>query len=337
MVLIFSNSQDPTTDRVIEWLFAFGVLHRRINSEDLTDPDRPFFCDPVKGRICLQGERGIDSEHSPIRACWYRRWHRFLIPQGKKEDPLLHQLRWESLREAEKVSRFLFERFKELPWLTDPEKANSEDKLLTLRLASKKGLKVPKSLISNRREQVLEYFKDHDRIITKPLGDPSGFIDQQEGRFYRTFAESLDRASIKELPRTFFPSFFQERVDKSYEVRAFYLDGTIYATALFSPRSRNTDIKIDNGMEKDLTHMSRTELPNGVETRLEALMKELGLNSGSIDLLVRPDGEYVFLEVNPIGQFLGYGERINYALDKHIAEWLFQKDQNHETEKALVP
>jgi hypothetical protein len=33
-------------------------------------------------------------------------------------------------------------------------------------------------------------------------------------------------------------------------------------------------------------------------------MRGLGLEYGAIDLRLTPDGEYVFLEVNPAGQFL---------------------------------
>jgi len=37
---------------------------------------------------------------------------------------------------------------------------------------------------------------------------------------------------------------------------------------------------------------------------LRALMRRLGLVYGAIDLRLTPDGRYVFLEINPAGQFL---------------------------------
>lgn len=336
MVLIFSNSQDPTTDLVIEWLIAFGKEYRRINSEDLTDRRNPFYCEPKEGRIWIQGHRGIDTQRSPIRVCWYRRWNRFHVPYTPVGDPFVQQLGREAQREAEAISRFLFESYKRVPWLTDPKKADAEEKLLTLRMAKESGLKVPDSIITNRREQVLERFPAQKKLIAKPLTDPPGFIDRNGGSFHRVFAESLDRRTIEELPRSFFPSFFQERVEKSHEVRVFYLDGALYPTALFRPPSERTDIKLDNGMLEDMTQMNRTTLPKKTSERLISLMTGLGLNSGSIDLLVKPDGDHVFLEVNPIGQFLGYGEKANHALDRRIAEWLSQKDQEYETQASFV-
>lgn len=44
-------------------------------------------------------------------------------------------------------------------------------------------------------------------------------------------------------------------------------------------------------------------LPDEVTYRMQALMAELGLVYGAIDLILTPDGEYVFLEVNPTGEW----------------------------------
>jgi hypothetical protein len=45
-------------------------------------------------------------------------------------------------------------------------------------------------------------------------------------------------------------------------------------------------------------------LPRTVEERCIALMRKLGLAFGCIDLIVTPEGEHIFLEVNEMGQFL---------------------------------
>ncbi|MPT35513.1 MAG: hypothetical protein E2604_10600 [Flavobacterium sp.] len=56
--------------------------------------------------------------------------------------------------------------------------------------------------------------------------------------------------------------------------------------------------------------------------KLKKLMKVLKLNSGSIDMLVSSNNEYVFLEVNPIGQFGQVSKPCNYYLEKQIAKEL---------------
>ncbi len=57
--------------------------------------------------------------------------------------------------------------------------------------------------------------------------------------------------------------------------------------------------------------------------KLLMLMRRLGLEYGAIDLRLTPDGEYVFFEVNPAGQFLfvehACGLPISAALAGHLA------------------
>ncbi|MFM9073679.1 MAG: hypothetical protein ACKOOC_09800, partial [Cyanobium sp.] len=50
--------------------------------------------------------------------------------------------------------------------------------------------------------------------------------------------------------------------------------------------------------------MEEVELPEQVRSACIGLMHELGLVFGYIDLIVTKDQEYVFLEVNQMGQFL---------------------------------
>ena len=48
----------------------------------------------------------------------------------------------------------------------------------------------------------------------------------------------------------------------------------------------------------------------------------MGINTGSIDLIYSLSNEYVFLEVNPQGQFDWLSKNCNYYIEKDIAELL---------------
>lgn len=50
-------------------------------------------------------------------------------------------------------------------------------------------------------------------------------------------------------------------------------------------------------------------------------MSRLDLNCGSFDFIKNKD-QYYFLEINPVGQFLGLSKICNYSLEKEIAEYL---------------
>jgi hypothetical protein len=55
------------------------------------------------------------------------------------------------------------------------------------------------------------------------------------------------------------------------------------------------------------------------------------LSTGSLDLVRCPDGRFVFLEVNPVGQFGMISQPCNYRLEKEVAAHLLRRaiDERH--------
>jgi glutathione synthase/RimK-type ligase-like ATP-grasp enzyme len=51
-------------------------------------------------------------------------------------------------------------------------------------------------------------------------------------------------------------------------------------------------------------------------------MDSLRLSFAAIDMIQSEDGEYVFLEVNPSGQWLWLDEMLNFGISEAIAKWL---------------
>ena len=54
-------------------------------------------------------------------------------------------------------------------------------------------------------------------------------------------------------------------------------------------------------------------------------MEKVELETGSIDMILTKDGKYVFLEINPVGQFGMVSYPCNYFLEKAIAKTLISK------------
>ena len=54
------------------------------------------------------------------------------------------------------------------------------------------------------------------------------------------------------------------------------------------------------------------------------LMKSLNLDNGSIDFVKTNDGKWVYLEINPVGQFGMVSEPCNYNLEREIAQELIK-------------
>ena len=66
------------------------------------------------------------------------------------------------------------------------------------------------------------------------------------------------------------------------------------------------------------------KLPLLVEKKLNRLMRKLKLNTGSIDLIKSIDNQYIFLEVNPSGQFGMVEDACNYNLHELVAASLIE-------------
>ncbi len=334
MILIFSNEQEPTTDRVIDWLLHLGASFERINSEDLIDQSQTVSIDPA-GHSLVMGGRSI--EPARVNACWYRRWYRFQDLGLKVRTLQDYQLWNETLMEARVLSNMVFHMFMHAEWLTEPWNADLENKLITLQHAVHSGFRIPETKVTNTRSELESFLlRQENGVVLKPAGDPSGFRDKKQGLFYRSFPEAIDLQTVDEFPERFFPSLFQEKIRKQYEIRVFYLDGKCYATGLFHPKTHDIDIKLENGLERDSVTMSRMKLNGSTEQKIRRLMTSLRLNAGSIDLLVDHGDHTYFLEINPVGQFLGYGTAVNYALEKRVAEWLLQKDLKNDPVQQLL-
>lgn len=63
-------------------------------------------------------------------------------------------------------------------------------------------------------------------------------------------------------------------------------------------------------------------VPDGIRRRVGTVLRQLGLRMGIVDLKLTPEGEPVWLEVNPQGQFLFLEPLTGEPLTEHFADFL---------------
>jgi hypothetical protein len=181
------------------------------------------------------------------------------------------------------------------------------------------GLDVPDTLVTADVQELRRFIAQHGSVVTKAASDaPMLFLDKQTCTSY-TSLMSLDVVDGETLWRGGFPSLFQERLCKEYEVRSFYLTGTFYSMAIFSQQHLDTEVDFRKYVYTDPSRCVPYKLPPEIEESLTKLMERLGLQTGSIDLVRTKDGRLVFLEVNPVGQFGMTSYPCNYFLEKKVA------------------
>lgn len=64
------------------------------------------------------------------------------------------------------------------------------------------------------------------------------------------------------------------------------------------------------------------EIPDEIRFSVTSLLKQLGLSFGAFDFTITPEGEWVFLEINPNGQWGWIEERTGLPITSAMADLL---------------
>ena len=315
MILIISSNRDITTDKVIEWISCPVI---RISDLDAVTEVSLSLSNSGESELILNFKSGIEVNLSKVTSCWYRRGFLSLrigeiqnyISDGLKEFlddewSILSDHIYSVLSEKRSIGSAIHEKY--------------PNKLRQLKYAGKCGLLVPETLISNNRDTILKFLWRHD-CISKAITDVPSF--EEDGFSYVGGYTQRVNSLEYEGQDLIFPTLFQKNIDKSYELRIFFFEKKYYSMAIFSQNDTltSTDYRISN-VEKPNRCVPYT-LPENVKISLIKLMSLLGLNTGSVDIIVDKEGNYWFLEVNHVGQFDWLSVNCNFSIEKDIAQFL---------------
>lgn len=318
MILILTQSDDEHANRVIQRLEEKEEPYFRFETADLPQhlSITLSFNDGAEDRMFLNSGKG-NVDLQKIRTVWYRRPAAPIVPAGLTADEqtfVRHQTArllggiWCSLRNRFWVNSY---------WRTK----DAENKSYQLEVAKHCGLVLPRTMITNDPQLVLPFFdRCRERMIYKTL---SPYPGKNEAGVYLGIATTVVNRTdlIKSLDTvSLAPCIFQEYVPKKTEIRATVIRRCIFAVEIDSQSNPRTtdDVRIDL---LNLPHRPH-QLPRPVEEAIQRLMSHLGLVFGCIDLILTPDGQYVFLEINPNGQWLWIDHLTDLPLVESFADLL---------------
>ena len=310
MIFIHTRATDETTNDVIQWLIHYNKDFFRLNNvQQLANWNASYAQDGLSEK----DEIKLESFHS----CYFN-GKANLIPVLSPDPEIDTQLR-EHL--SEQAATFIEAMLHNRPakcFGNNPFTHSTVNKLIVLQIAEQLGLQVPKTAIVSSKTALRQLKDSWGRIITKTMHQGISvrtkeiFINGQK-------TEEVTNTSIDQVGELFFPSMIQQLVAKQYEVRVFAFQDMFYSIATFTQRNDATMI---DGRGIDTQNPNRQVpfiLPEAVQAKLLAMLKRLELNYGSFDLICTPDDEFVFLEVNPYGQYGFLSLAGNYYIEKQIA------------------
>jgi len=203
-------------------------------------------------------------------------------------------------------------------------------KLRQLTEAVNCNIVIPETYICTCKKELSLLIDIHQRIATKGIQESFKCSDKNSGEFYYMFTSIIDNKNVEKVPTFFSPTLFQKYIDKKYELRIFYLKGVCYSMAIFSQINKKTSTDFRRYDDINPNRTISYKLPEVESKKIHKLMQVLKLDTGSIDMLVTKENQFVFLEVNPDGQFGMVSHPCNYFIEREIANVLAQPNERIE-------
>lgn len=326
MILILTNLRESSSSSVIDWLNYYNEKWIRVNSFDFETGELSIQYDQDSFLITSDNSGGIDL--SQLKKAWYRRPPLYSVFNYQvKEDNTYFGIKVNTFTLSEKatITQLFVNHIDDDTWLTHPDSVLI-NKTYQLKVARACGLLTPDTLITSSKKSLLEFIKKRPSVIFKPLQNVLSI--KIDGQSYALYTSELCEDDINALDEQFYPTQFQERIEKKYEVRTFYLDGEFYSMAIFSQNSQQSKVDFRNNNLDSLNRYVPYKLSKEIEDKVTRFMKQIKLNCGSIDLICDKMNRYHFLEVNPVGQFGFVSYTCNYNLEKKIAKYLMNEPRN---------
>jgi len=331
MLLVVTNKDDLTSDYLVLRLRERSIPYARLNTEDFT---RAFSIElradsrnSSAAIIDREVSRRIDTRD--VSGVYFRR----PIP------PVFQELRDTdqdfAVRESLEALRSLWRHIDESRWLNHPRRIQaSSNKYEQLSIARSLGFRIPRTLITDEPSAIREFYDSCEgRIIIKAV--KHGYVSGN-GSARLAFTSELDESVMNKLDSfAHVPVAVQERVNKRYDVRVTVVGAAVFSTAILSQQQEGTrlDWRRMDLLDVELAH-TPIELPGTLADKCRMLTAHFGLSFSAIDLVLDADGDYVFLEMNPNGQWAWLEQRVGHPIRDAIIDFLLPAGQGLEGERA---
>ncbi len=187
------------------------------------------------------------------------------------------------------------------------------------------GFQIPPTLFTNDPQCFLDFYREHDgRIVSKITGTMN--LRRYTGPEFARYTEPVSTRDVAYARSVAYcPMIFQAYVPKRLELRITVVGSRVFAAEIHSQVTNRTK---HDWRHYDLAATPHREhaLPERIARLCRALVQELDLLYGAIDMILTPDGEYVFLEINPSGEYGWIEDLTGLPISAAIADVLLGRD-----------
>ena len=310
-ILLVSTKVDVATDAVVRSLAARGISFIRANTEDF--PYHVGWSFRITTNSCP--ELRVPSTECRYRSVWWRR-----VRSPERPANMLQGVHEYCVREGQD---FVVGAVQSIAAriMSDPARVwAAEHKLWQLTIARECGLEISDTVATNVPEEIRRAFSDFGgELICKPVR--TGFVDlgTEQRAIYtvRLLAEHLEQLGDAKWS----PAIYQRWVRKSLDIRITVVGTRIFVASIDSLSDPAAIVDWRRTTNPDLPH-AVIDLPESLEHAILALMARLGLSFGALDFVLTPDGRFVFLEINPNGQWMWLDDKLGFGITDAVVDWL---------------
>lgn len=312
-IIIVTEQMDLHADDVIQALNIKGHPVIRLNTDDI--PLKTLMtCALHSGKSSWGGHITIETngrtiELENIRSIWWRRPGEYQFP----EDLPLRQREFAKM-EIEEALMGLWAHL-DCYWISHPHHIrHAEWKPGQLQRAVELGFSVPKTLITNDPAEVRDFYDLCDgQMIYKVLSDPQLAAYRMASKYpdqpIELIATSTTLMTETELAQLetirLAPCQFQNLIPKQFELRVTVIGDDLFTAAIDASAYEQEWLHLGwKAMDPEEHPWRKFDLPHDIAERCMAFVQSYQLQYSAIDLILTPEGEYVFIENNPNGQFI---------------------------------
>jgi glutathione synthase/RimK-type ligase-like ATP-grasp enzyme len=302
MLLILTSERDFAADFLIVELIRRGLPYFRLNAEDIAGADFTFSLGVGK----MESEIAIAPRKlalDQVRAIWYRR---AIHPNPLGSALSAHERQFVAGEMRHLATALVLNT--DALWVNPIDRVTTaEHKLYQLEVARSVGFKVPRTLVS-RDAKSLRDFANGNRsgTICKPIFH--GLFFDGSARF-SAYTRRIQPEDLEEETVTLCPVLLQEEIPRAADIRATMIGRDWFVAEI----KGNGDIVDWRSPKSDVSY-AVSNVSEDVRQKCCALLDRLGLVYGAFDFIRTPDGELVFLEVNPTGEWAWLEDRLGFPM-----------------------
>jgi len=321
MIAFFSNEHDISSKKILEWLIKFkqDVLIVNRKGSHFIDIDK------IDKNDLILNINGAIINSNKISSVYFRRSIKatkltLQLPNTASHKKTMYQQSLISYITSNEITKGeILNKYLSSKITFGGENKGRINKYIALTAAKKVGMEIPETILTNSKEKLILFKEKHRKVICKSMN--IGFYYSDAKYKYGSYTNLINNNDLQQIPEKFGLTLFQQYIEKDFEIRCFCFNKYFYSVAYFSQNRKKTKIDYRKHDGGNPFRQVPINIPSILKQKIKFLFKELGLTTGSIDIISR-NGKYYFLEVNPVGIFDNVSFFGNWYIERDIANFL---------------